>query len=294
MVAAALTEAGFELTEGGALTKRDEDQMGIATAEIKKSLGLSATATDAEVLKALEAASKRAVNVLKMSDKHSSFMQNPKAKMPKGGKEAFADMEPSERDEHMDKNPVEPSDEEKAEKARKEKEDKEKADAEEAKKRAGDEVLKVGGVEIRKSAVGEASFAVIKADQERIQKLEDAATVVTIEKRTAKLEHIGKADELATLIHGIAKHDAKLAEAVEKKFEQLEAVIAKGALFTEVGKSSTGMIGKAGETIEAKAREIMSKNSGMTIYKARTKAREENPELAKEEEEERKSKAKAA
>jgi hypothetical protein len=289
MVAQALTEAGFELTEGGALTKRDEDQMGIATAEIKKMLNLPATATDAEVTKALEAASKRAVNILKMSDKHTAFMNNDKAKMPSGGKEAFANMEPSERDAHMEKNPVEPTDAEKAKKAEEDKEKKKKEEEEEAKKRASDEVLKVGGTEIRKSVVGDAQFAVMKSQQEEILKLRDKDEISAIEKRATKLEHIGKADEIATLIHGIGKHDAKLAEQVEKKFEQLEAVISKGALFTEIGKGANGVVGKASDTIQKKAEELRKSNPGWSIEKARSKARDENPELAKEEEEERKA-----
>jgi hypothetical protein len=51
-VKAALLGSGFEITEGGALTKREID-MG-ATIEMKKSLGLPATANDADVQKALE------------------------------------------------------------------------------------------------------------------------------------------------------------------------------------------------------------------------------------------------
>lgn len=291
LIAAALTEAGFEVNEGGALTKRDEDTM---VFDIKKSLGLPATATDADVQKAMEArdlAAKRSETLLKMSGKHAAFMQNDKAKMPAGGKEAFADMSADERDKHMDKNPIEKSAVEKAEEAKAKKEKDDADAAEEAEKRAGDETISVGGVELRKSVIGEAQFAVIKSQQAEISKLADKDAVSTIEKRVAALKHIGAPDELAALIHGISKHDPKLGEAVEKKFGALEEQIAKGKLFAEIGGGGGGRLAKASDEIAAKAQELVTKGLAKTIFKARDMVRSQNPELAKQEAEETTKKA---
>ena len=111
-VVSALAEVGLGIGEGGALVKLEE-VMGF---NIKKSLGLPATATDANVETAQAALTKAATdaaNFLKMSDKHSAFMANPKAKMPAGGKSAFGAMSPAERDAHCASNPIEQDEAEK-------------------------------------------------------------------------------------------------------------------------------------------------------------------------------------
>jgi hypothetical protein len=293
MAALALVEAGFTINEGGQLSKREEDQMAF---DIKKSLGLPATATDADVQKALDLNTRGAslaVAIFKMSGKHAAFMQNDKAKMPAGGKEAFADMSADERDKHMEKNPIAKSDVEKAADDKAAADEKKKKEDDESAAKKNDEVLKVGGVEIRKSVVGEGPFAVMKAQQADIAKLRDKDEVGTIEKRVAPLVHIGKADEIAGLLHSIAKHDPKLSEAVEKKLTQLEAMIGKGELFSEKGRSGNGVIGKAADSIEAAAKEIMAKGQAKSIFKARDMARTQNPDLAKQEEQERKDGQKA-
>lgn len=146
--------------------------------ELKKKLGLPETATDTEVLaavakaqddlkKSLEASTSStaliaAINKADMSAKHSAFMSNDKATMPKGGKSAFMAMSPGERDDHISANPIGGD------------ADTSKAflDAV-AKAVANEEVLKIGDVEIRKSAVGEASFTIIKAQQAEIAKERD-------------------------------------------------------------------------------------------------------------------------
>lgn len=294
MVAAALEEAGFEITEGGALTKRETD-MGYSI-ELKKSLGLPVTANDADVTKALDLqakAAKRADAILKMSGKHSAFMANEKAKMPDGGKEAFADMSADERDKHMEKNPIEKTATEKAadDKALKEKEDKEKA--EKLAKAAGEESITVDGTVVLKSAVGEATFAVLKSQQAAIEKAADAAAITVIEKRAStELVHIGKADELATMLHGIAKVSPKLSEQVEAVLKAAEAKIAKGGLFSEAGSSSTGTsVGKAVDQIETLAQAMVTKGEAKNIFKARDAVRKSQPDLAKLEAEERKKAA---
>lgn len=295
--AAAIEAAGLEITEGGALTQR-ETAMGF---DIKKSLGLPATATDADIEKAFavrDAAVTTAANFLKMSSTHAAYMNNEKAKMPSGGKEAFAAMSADERTAHMGKNPIEKSakemaDDEEAEKARKVKE---------AAKNAGDEVLKVDGREIRKSVVGEDTFAVMKSQQDRLAKQEDDAAVVVISKRaTASMPLVGKADDLATLIHGIAKLDGgkELAETVAKKFEQMNEVLKSGGkvLFEEVGKGgSGGQFAKASDEVTTLAQKMMADSNGKlkSIFKAKDLVRQSNPELKKREEAEAADARKAA
>lgn len=97
------------------------------TLDLKKAFGLAETASDEDVQKALgglvtkvesltteNVALKREAAIAKMSAKHSAFMNDPGAKLPKGGKDAFADMSPEDRDDHMSKNPISKSDAEKA------------------------------------------------------------------------------------------------------------------------------------------------------------------------------------
>lgn len=146
--------------------------------ELKKKLGLPETATDAEVLaavakaqddlkKSLEASTSStaiiaAINKADMSAKHSAFMSNDKATMPKGGKAAFQAMSPSERDDHISANPIggDP--------------DTSKAFLDAVMKAvANEEVLKIGDTEVRKSVVGAQTFAIFKAQQEEIAKERD-------------------------------------------------------------------------------------------------------------------------
>ena len=129
--------------------------------ELRRRSGSPRLRTNAEVLAAVTKANKAATDAsaaaaelakLKakldkgdMSDKHTAFMNNEKATMPKGGKSAFMAMEPGERDDHMKANPIkgEPD---------------------------GDEVVKVNGVTLRKSVVGADVFAVLQAQQADIAK----------------------------------------------------------------------------------------------------------------------------
>lgn len=257
------------LTAGSAGTTDNE---GVTmSVDLKKALGLPADAKDADVEKMLgevvEGAAFGAA-VEKMSAKHTAFMNNDKAKMPSGGKKAFASMSPDERDAHMSKNPVE--------------------DEEEAKKRAAaqDEVLKLSdGSEVRKSAVGAATFDVLKRQEARIAEGEDIRKRGEIAKRVEPLVNIGKADEIATLLHGIGKHDAKLAESVETMFKALNERIAKGKLFEEAGSGQSGVT-SAMKAITAKAEELRKADPKLTIEKARMRVRAEHPELAKAESQE--------
>lgn len=292
LVAKALEEAGFEITEGDALTKREND-MG-ASIELKKSLGLPVTANDADVAAAVAkqaASAEFGANVLKMSAAHFAYMSKGE-NLPEGGAPIFAKMTPEQRDEVLKKFPpaVSAEDKKKADA---------KADAEaDAKKRAADELSKsdetltVDGQEVRKSVVGAAQFAIFKSLNDKLEKAADVTAMAVIEKRASvDLTHVGKSDELATMLHGVAKLNPTLATQVEAVLKAADAKIAKGGLLKEIGKSTTGNnAGGAAAQIESLAVEKVAKGEAKSIFKARDLVRAGNPELKKQEEEERASK----
>lgn len=299
LAAAALHEAGFKVNERGALTKR-ETEMGF---DIRKSLGLPATATDAEVEKAMgeklaafgkaETTMKTLANILKMSADHTAYMNNEKAKMPEGGKEAFANMSAEERDSHIKANPCQKAAKTKKNKGDEEDEEDDEDDAEKC--------IKTDAGVIRKSEVGDAMFAFIKSQQLDIAKMRDERATAEFSKRAdTGMKYIGKADEIGGLLQSIAKLSGgdKVAEAVAKKFEQLNEVMKKGgdAIFKEVGSGAApagGSFAKAKDQIETIAKDIVAKEK-VSIYKARTLARDRNPDLVKQEQAEAAEARKAA
>lgn len=253
---------------------------------IAKALGLPETATEADILKALEtknAELAKADALAKMSGKHKAFMENPKAKMPEGGKEKFQAMEPGQRDAHMAANPCGGDDDGGA--------DTEK------------NCIKVDGKTIRKADVGDATFTVLKAQAESIQKMETDAAVATISKRITPIatDLIGKADDTAALLHRVAVGKSTQADAdtLEKMFGSANEVVKKSSLIKqELGGKGALNFGKAREGIEAKANELLKNwNTAWgkpTIEKARVKARDQNKDLAQQEEKEAREDRKAA
>ena len=103
--------------------------------------------------------------------------------------------------------------------------------------------LVIDGNVIRKSVVGESTFNFMKAQQVEITKLKDRDAVSVIEKRvTTSLPQIGKAADIAGLLHRIeksGKDGSAIAKDVEKVFDGLNELITKGgaAIFKERGSS---------------------------------------------------------
>jgi hypothetical protein len=93
--AAALTAGGAGIRKEHKMAMTDEERKAKEKAE-----------KDAEETKKLLLVAKREIAVLKMSDGHKAYMDHPDATMPSGGKEAFQDMEPGERDKHIEKHPI--------------------------------------------------------------------------------------------------------------------------------------------------------------------------------------------
>lgn len=132
-----------------------------------------------------------------------------------------------------------------------------------------DEVLKVGETEVRKSAVGEASFAFMKAQQAEIQKARDEADMERLQKRAeTEIGHlpgepIAKAKVLKA-IGGMGEEDRKVLDAMLKAGE---AAVAKG--FTTFGVKPGTPVGSDDPTAKldglAKAR---AAKDGTTYAKA--------------------------
>ncbi|MDE2472289.1 MAG: hypothetical protein KGL35_27040 [Bradyrhizobium sp.] len=103
MRGAALAAAGYTINDQGAISKGDHAM----TDEEKKALEAAdkARKDDHEDTKKALIVAKREIAILKMSDKHAKFMAD--AGMTADEKDKFADMEPAERDAHMEQNPVE-------------------------------------------------------------------------------------------------------------------------------------------------------------------------------------------
>lgn len=291
LVAQALAEAGYTINEqGGIQIAKGADSMTIKA--IAKHLGLAETATETEILAAMQKADKEKADkekaekekaekldaaIGKMSAKHKGYMAHPDAKMPSGGKEAFAEMSPAERDKHMSANPVGGDDDDN---------DVEKMIA------AGDAFRSVDGAVITKRDAG-TMFNFFKSQNDEIAKSrKDAAeSRDTLAKRDSiakagELVMIGKAEDLGTLLFDLNKADSKLGDRVMAVFKHAAELVKKGGVFKEHG-SSHANGGSATDRINAGAKELLKSEPTLkTIEKARTEFRKRNPDLKKMEDEE--------
>ena len=229
MTAAGLTAAGYELSPQGTLTKRDTPM----TEDEKKAM--------AEEKDKREKAEKRFAAVLKMSDKHKAFMNHEDATMPSGGKEAFADMEPGERDEHMAKNPIE---------------------AEE------------GETEKRLKAIEKKFDAEIAKRDDEIRKLRDenavsksAVELVEFKKRAAGMGlPEGFGETLQKAYGGDKDAIGKMEQAIKALNEQGNTA----ALFKNFG-TTNGANGSASGDVAAKVAEMQKANPNLSERAARVK-----------------------
>lgn len=292
-VAASLMDAGYTIdAQGGIQLEKGADSM-LTNEQIAKRLGLDASASEAAILAFIDKAKKKtpeeeaeeakksaafAGAVKKMSAKHRAYMAHPDAKMPKGGKEAFADMEPGERDEHMAKNPIEDD------------EDEEGGESVEKAIKKGDAFRTPDGIVVTRKSAG-AVFDVMKSQNARLVAAEKANSEAKDkadekerkDKAEKSLTKIGKADELGSLLFQIAKHDPALADKVEGVLKHANDLVEKSAVFTEFGKGSAA-IGSAAEAIQKGADALLKAEPQLkTIEKARTEFRKRNPDMAKRE-----------
>lgn len=292
---------GLEPAIGKSLGAEGSPDMSLKA--IAKSLGLDENASEADIVKAGEEkkkkaeeldaekakAEKRDAQIAKMSDKHKTFMNHPDAKMPKGGKSAFADMEPAERDAHMSANSIEADDDD--------------GEMEKAIKK-GDAFKTPDGAVFRKSDFGnERAFQLAKSQNEtianqgdKLAKSEEQRMQGVFAKKAELLPYIGKADEVGVLLLDIAKFDSKLADRAEALLVALNKRFDESSLFEEKGSGARpagGEFGKAAGQIDALARDLVSKEPDLVkhatldkIGVARSIIRKRRPDLAKQEESE--------
>ena len=153
-----------------------------------------------------------------------------------------------------------------------------------------DETVEVSGQMISKSAVGDATFAVFKAQaeqiakaEERIAKAEEAAELAILEKRAAsEFAHIpGTSAEHAKVLKALKAMPDEVAKSVEAIMKVAEESNAKA--FETVGFSKSSIESRsAEEKLEKAAEEIRKSAPTMTKEQAIVKAYEMHPELVKE------------
>jgi hypothetical protein len=144
-------------------------------------------------------------------------------------------------------------------------------------------------------------FDFMKGQSDQLAKFAEERAVSIFTKRAeTAMPLIGKSDELGGLLQSIAKlaGGEKVAEAVAKKFEQMNEVLKKGgkALFEEIGKNTStngGGFAKAKDQIETMAKQLVTDGKAGSIFKARDMVRQGNPDLRKQEEDEKAEEAEA-
>lgn len=103
-----------------------------------------------------------------------------------------------------------------------------------------DEVLKVGDTEVKKSAVGAATFAVLKAQEARIAKAEADAEIVTLTKRAeADYGYLpGEPVAKAKVLKGMAGMDEEARKALDVMLKAGDAALK--SQMREIGMSGAG------------------------------------------------------
>jgi len=249
----------------GWVSKSGKDREGeVMNSAIKKALGLPETASDDETAAAITKAAAdlkqatadlaKAKAVADMADDEKDYCKE----MSDTEKESFMSMTPADRKAKMKK------------------------------AMADDEVLTVGGATIRKSAVGEGVFAVMKAQQERLdgqaeeikKAREESETAAFAKRATDEFPHVaGTVDERVAMLRHVAKADEGVRKAFDAVFTAAER-LAKSA-FARVGHD--GGIEPAETSAEAqlnkKAEEIRKAKPELSFAKAYAEACRANPDL---------------
>ncbi len=235
-------------------TKGEEpmsDELKTQLADLEKKL--SDQAAEMEVLKSAKA---DAEVLAKMSDKEKAYMDG----MSDEDKKKFLAMDKEQRMKAM------------------------------SKAAAADEVLEIAGQSISKSAVGDAQFAIMKAQQEHLAELEKDAKANRESLAIAKAEALAK-DRYAHVPGTDVEKGAMLRamdnmdEAVRKSFQTVldahQEMVKQG--FDRVGHQGgtgapSGDINKARQDFETKVAEIAKRDS-LARNEAMSKARKEFPDL---------------
>lgn len=232
---------------------------------IKKALGLPGTATEQEIVAAItkavedKAKSDKEACYAKMSDAHKKYMNNPKAKMPEGGKDAFAAMSAEDRAKHIKDNPV-PSEDEEVEKSL-----------------AAGEAFKdnSGNVFRKRDFANEAAFDFaksaahqLKEQEEEIRKAKEDRAVTEFAKRATDA---GCPAEFGGTLRKAYSGDRPAQTELERVLKSLRAQADEGKLFETFGKSGSSSACAADE-LQAKADEIKKSDPNLSDQQAFTKA----------------------
>lgn len=229
------------------------DERSVSMSDLEKKVG-ELEGKIAELTKSLETSTSAlavADAMAKMSDKDKAHLEGLK---DEEAKKAFLAMTPDARSAVVDK-------------------------AAEA-----DEVVKIDGRDIRKSLVGADTFAVMKAQADRIAKAEDDIRKERDERIMSDLRkraddefgHVpGSTDERADMLKAMAG----MTDPVRKSFEAVFKVAEeahKGAFVERGSRGGNPDLKKSGDAFLAKAAEI-AKRDNITSAEALKKARQEDP-----------------
>jgi hypothetical protein len=158
--------------------------------------------------------------------------------------------------------------------------------AEITKFKSSDEAVTVSGVTIKKSAVGVATFGILKAQAKQIEdnaveiaKANEAREIAEIEKRVdAEFKNVvGTTVLKAKLLRHIAKADKDVQDAFAAIMKSTEALVLKAFDSVGVGNGKSESVQKGERVFLAKVSEIQSRDK-VTKHVAMTKAREEFPD----------------
>lgn len=237
--------AGIVASAGQAGTPLNKGD--VMSVELKKALGLPETATDAEVLKAL--ADKDAAIAKANEDLEKANAEIEKAKAP-----------PPAADDDGD------------------------ADCAKA-LAAGDAFRTPEGVIITKKAVGDATFSVLKSQNDRIVKAEaDLAKAREADEERAfakRAEDLGCAPEFGLTLRKAYSGDAEAQKALESQIAGLNKQVDEGHLFKNFGHN--GESGTVAAEFAAKVEEVRKAEANLTPEQAYTKVYTDpaNKELVK-------------
>lgn len=287
----ALPDGWVEKSQGDGMNK-----------ELRKALGLSENASDADVIAALvkrDAEASKEVEMAEEAAKKAKMLADEEAEKRKKAEKAYrkASMTAAER-EHCKDMSDDDADDFMAMPA----EDRRKKMM--GKSAGGhDETIIVDGATISKAEVGPGMFAFMKsqlAQNEALRKslavAESAAADVGFAKRAAvELPYVpGTIEERAAMLKGIAGiADEPTRAAVQKALEVANST-AQFAFRSVGAGGGVIMFSKAADEIEKGARAMMKAEVGLTFEKAYDKFVTANPELYAKAEAERRAAAKAA
>jgi hypothetical protein len=235
------------LATAGASGSQDDISKGTTMTDEEKKAAEAKDKELADTQKSLTIA-KREIAILKMSDKHQAYMANRGDDMSQDEKDKFADMEPAERDAHMEKHPVKDN---------------------EVEKRMNAEIAK-----------RDAEVADLK---KRLEAREAADALVGYTKRAVELG-IGEAHGV-TLQKAYSGDKAALDE-ITKLLAAAQAQAREGGVFKELGTTASGNTDATPhDAIMAKAHELRKNDPKLTIEQAYAKAYADpaNAEIAKRE-----------